>query len=103
MIISEVVCSHGACRIPEDLFLDGQELVNSGLLSFIGGGAPSSGAAASTARIKTLCDFITSVLTRFYVICEGKVILILIATDETLPFPLEKRKPRFNGSDDESL
>ncbi|KAL6972887.1 hypothetical protein U1Q18_027063 [Sarracenia purpurea var. burkii] len=92
-----IVCSHGACRVSEDLLLDGQESVDSGLLSFLGG------VAASPARMKTLCDFITSVLTRFYVICEGKVILILIATDETLPFPLEKRKPGFNGSDDGSL
>ncbi|KAL6980761.1 PRA1 protein B3 [Sarracenia purpurea var. burkii] len=44
-----VVCTHGAFRVPEDLFLDDQEPVNSGFLSFLGGAAPSAAAAAAPA------------------------------------------------------
>ncbi|KAK6135767.1 hypothetical protein DH2020_030462 [Rehmannia glutinosa] len=44
-----VVCTHGAFRMPEDLFLDDQEPVTSGFLSFLGGAASSAAAAASPA------------------------------------------------------
>lgn len=44
-----VVCAHGAFRMPEDLFLDEQEPINSGFLSFIGGAASSAAAAAAVA------------------------------------------------------
>ncbi|XP_073019831.1 PRA1 family protein B3 [Primulina eburnea] len=42
-----VVCTHGAFRLPEDLFLDEQEPMNSGFLSFLGGAASSAAAAAA--------------------------------------------------------
>lgn len=42
-----VVCTHGAFRMPEDLFLDEQEPLGSGFLSFLGGAASSAAAAAS--------------------------------------------------------
>ncbi|XP_057804714.1 PRA1 family protein B3-like [Salvia miltiorrhiza] len=42
-----VVCTHGAFRMPEDLFLDDQEQVNTGFLSFLGGAASSAAAAAA--------------------------------------------------------
>ncbi|XP_073305342.1 PRA1 family protein B3-like [Primulina huaijiensis] len=42
-----VVCMHGAFRLPEDLFLDEQEPMNSGFLSFLGGAASSAAAAAA--------------------------------------------------------
>ncbi|CDP13961.1 unnamed protein product [Coffea canephora] len=45
-----IVCAHGAFRIPEDLFLDDQEPVNAGFLSFLGGAA-SSAAPAVAARV----------------------------------------------------
>ncbi|KAL0299339.1 UNVERIFIED_CONTAM: PRA1 family protein B3 [Sesamum radiatum] len=41
-----VVCTHGAFRMPEDLFLDEQEPLNSGFLSFLGGAASAAAAAA---------------------------------------------------------
>ncbi|KAL8539304.1 hypothetical protein ACS0TY_001073 [Phlomoides rotata] len=44
-----VVCAHGAFRMPEDLFLDEQEPISSGFLSFIGGAASSAAAAAAPA------------------------------------------------------
>ncbi|KAL0401140.1 UNVERIFIED_CONTAM: PRA1 family protein B3, partial [Sesamum latifolium] len=44
-----VVCTHGAFRMPEDLFLDEQEPLNSGFLSFLGGAASSAAAAAAPA------------------------------------------------------
>ncbi|XP_047323053.1 PRA1 family protein B3-like [Impatiens glandulifera] len=46
-----VVCAHGAFRIPEDLFLDEQEQVNPGFLSFLGGAAAPTVAAAAAARV----------------------------------------------------
>lgn len=42
-----VVCTHGAFRLPEDLFLDEQEPTNSGFLSFLGTAASSAAAAAA--------------------------------------------------------
>lgn len=42
-----VVCTHGAFRVPEDLFLDEQDPANTGLLSFLGGAASSAAAAAA--------------------------------------------------------
>ncbi|EYU20069.1 hypothetical protein ABFS82_06G062000 [Erythranthe guttata] len=42
-----VVCAHGAFRMPEDLFLDEQEPLGSGFLSFLGGAASSAAAAAA--------------------------------------------------------
>ncbi|KAK6932957.1 Prenylated rab acceptor PRA1 [Dillenia turbinata] len=47
MIGLAIVCAHGAFRVPEDLFLDESEPVNSGLLSFLGGAASSAAAAAA--------------------------------------------------------
>ncbi|CAA0834438.1 PRA1 family protein B4 [Striga hermonthica] len=44
-----VVCAHGAFRMPEDLFLDEQEPIGSGFLSFLGGAASSAAAAAAPA------------------------------------------------------
>lgn len=41
-----IICAHGAFRLPEDLFLDDQEPVNAGFLSFLGGAAASAAAAA---------------------------------------------------------
>ncbi|EEF41508.1 Prenylated Rab acceptor protein, putative [Ricinus communis] len=49
MIGIAIVCAHGAFRVPEDLFLDDQEPVNSGFLSFLGGAASSAAAAAAPA------------------------------------------------------
>lgn len=42
-----VVCTHGAFRVPEDLFLDDQEQATTGFLSFLGGAASSAAAAAA--------------------------------------------------------
>ncbi|KAK6121992.1 hypothetical protein DH2020_044266 [Rehmannia glutinosa] len=42
-----VVCTHGAFRMPEDLFLDDQEQASTGFLSFLGGAASSAAAAAA--------------------------------------------------------
>lgn len=47
MVGFALVCAHGAFRVPEDLFLDDQEPVNAGFLSFLGGAA--SAAAPSIA------------------------------------------------------
>ncbi|CAK9135848.1 unnamed protein product [Ilex paraguariensis] len=44
-----IVCVHGAFRVPEDLFLDDQEPVNVGFLSFIGSAASSAAAAPAIA------------------------------------------------------
>lgn len=44
-----LVCTHGAFRVPEDLFLDDQEPANAGFLSFLGGAASSAAAAAAPA------------------------------------------------------
>lgn len=44
-----LVCTHGAFRIPEDLFLDDQEPANAGFLSFLGGAASTAAAAAAAA------------------------------------------------------
>ncbi|KAJ7964265.1 PRA1 family protein [Quillaja saponaria] len=38
-----ILCAHGAFRVPEDLFLDDQEPLSSGLFSFIGGSTSSAG------------------------------------------------------------
>lgn len=45
---SAIVCVHGAFRVPEDLFLDEQEKVGSGLFSFVGGAASSAAVAAAS-------------------------------------------------------
>ncbi|XP_054798821.1 PRA1 family protein B1-like [Prosopis cineraria] len=50
MVGLAIVCAHGAFRMPEDLFLDDQEPMNSGFLSFLGGAA-SSAAASSVSRV----------------------------------------------------
>ncbi|XP_051122801.1 PRA1 family protein B3-like [Andrographis paniculata] len=42
-----IVCTHGAFRVPEDLFLDEQDPANTGFLSFLGGAASSAAAAAA--------------------------------------------------------
>ncbi|CAL5421930.1 unnamed protein product [Camellia sinensis] len=42
-----IVCVHGAFRVPEDLFLDDQEPLGSGLFSFIGGAASSAAVVAA--------------------------------------------------------
>ena len=44
MVGLAIVCAHGAFRVPEDLFLDDQEVTSSGFLSFLGGAAPSAAA-----------------------------------------------------------
>ncbi|KAD2805259.1 hypothetical protein E3N88_38636 [Mikania micrantha] len=44
-----ILCVHGGFRVPEDLFLDDQEPVNGGFLSFLGGAASSAAAAAAAA------------------------------------------------------
>lgn len=44
-----VVCTHGAFRMPEDLFLDEQEPISTGFMSFLGGAATSAAAAAGPA------------------------------------------------------
>lgn len=49
LIGAAIICIHGAFRVPEDLFLDDQEPVNSGFLSFLGGAASSAAAAAAPA------------------------------------------------------
>ncbi|CAN8287292.1 unnamed protein product [Cochlearia groenlandica] len=46
MVGVALVCAHGAFRAPEDLFLDEQENVATGFLSFLGGGGAASSAAA---------------------------------------------------------
>lgn len=40
-----VVCTHGAFRMPEDLFLDEQETGNAGFMSFLGGAAAVAAAS----------------------------------------------------------
>jgi hypothetical protein len=42
MVGLAIVCAHGAFRVPEDLFLDDQEVTSSGFLSFLGGAASSA-------------------------------------------------------------
>ncbi|GJY41437.1 PRA1 family protein B3-like protein [Tanacetum coccineum] len=44
-----VLCVHGAFKVPEDLFLDEQEPVNGGFLSFLGGAASNAVVAAAPA------------------------------------------------------
>ncbi|KAL6531127.1 PRA1 protein B3 [Orobanche hederae] len=46
-----VVCTHGAFRMPEDLFLDDQEQAGTGFLSFLGGAASSAAASAVATRV----------------------------------------------------
>ncbi|CAA2955169.1 PRA1 family B3-like [Olea europaea subsp. europaea] len=48
-----VVCTHGAFRMPEDLFLDDQDSSNAGFLSFLGGAASSTAAAAAAPAVAT--------------------------------------------------
>ncbi|KAL3834796.1 hypothetical protein ACJIZ3_009532 [Penstemon smallii] len=43
-----VVCTHGAFRMPEDLFLDEQEVGNSGFLSFLGNAAAAAAPSVAT-------------------------------------------------------
>ncbi|KAK9279490.1 hypothetical protein L1049_013169 [Liquidambar formosana] len=47
MVGLAIVCIHGAFRVPEDLFLDDQEMAGSGLFSLIGGAASSAAVAAA--------------------------------------------------------
>ncbi|KAK2377254.1 PRA1 protein B3 [Trifolium repens] len=42
MVGLAIVCAHGAFRVPEDLFLDDQEVTSSGFLSFLGSAASSA-------------------------------------------------------------
>ncbi|KAF5738436.1 PRA1 family protein B1 [Tripterygium wilfordii] len=51
MVGVAIVCLHGAFRVPEDLFLDDQEPVNTGFLSFLGGAATSAAAAAAAPAV----------------------------------------------------
>lgn len=51
MIGLAIVCTHAAFRVPEDLFLDEQDSPATGFLSFLTGGAPTSGPAAVSARV----------------------------------------------------
>jgi len=44
MVGLAIVCAHGAFRVPEDLFLDDQEVSSSGFLSFLGGAAAANAA-----------------------------------------------------------
>ncbi|XP_022753892.1 PRA1 family protein B3-like [Durio zibethinus] len=44
-----IVSAHGAFRMPEDLFLDEQEPLSSGLFSFVSGAASSAATAAAAA------------------------------------------------------
>ncbi|XP_047957309.1 PRA1 family protein B3-like [Salvia hispanica] len=46
-----VVCTHGAFRMPEDLFLDEQEPISTGFMSFLGGAASSAAVPAAAARV----------------------------------------------------
>lgn len=46
-----ILCVHGGFRVPEDLFLDDQEPVNGGFLSFLGGAASSAVVAAAAAPV----------------------------------------------------
>ncbi|XWS74408.1 hypothetical protein CRYUN_Cryun02cG0213500 [Craigia yunnanensis] len=46
-----IVCAHGAFRMPEDLFLDEQEPLGSGLFSFVSGAASSAADAAAPAIV----------------------------------------------------
>lgn len=50
MVGAAIVCAHGAFRVPEDLFLDEQEPINSGFLSFLGGAAAAA-APSVAARV----------------------------------------------------
>lgn len=44
MVGLAIVCAHGAFRVPEDLFLDDQEVSSTGFLSFLGGAAAANAA-----------------------------------------------------------
>lgn len=52
MIGLAIVCVHGAFRDPEDLFMDDQEALGSGLFSFIGGAASSAAAVAGPTMMR---------------------------------------------------
>ncbi|OAY33104.1 PRA1 family protein B4 [Manihot esculenta] len=47
MVGLAIVFAHGSFRVPEDLFLDEQEPVATGFLSFLGGAASNAAAAAA--------------------------------------------------------
>ncbi|KAE9460966.1 hypothetical protein C3L33_07138, partial [Rhododendron williamsianum] len=51
LVGSAIVCVHGAFRVPEDLFLDDQEQMGSGLFSYVGGAASSAAVAAAPSVI----------------------------------------------------
>ncbi|XP_047310882.1 PRA1 family protein B4-like [Impatiens glandulifera] len=46
-----IVCTHGAFRMPEDLFLDDQEVGSTGFLSFLSGPSANSVASVVAARV----------------------------------------------------
>ncbi|KAL6503781.1 PRA1 protein B3 [Orobanche gracilis] len=46
-----LVCTHGAFRMPEDLFLDDQEQAGTGFLSFLGGAVSSATASGVATRV----------------------------------------------------
>ncbi|GLT80707.1 hypothetical protein SLA2020_521320 [Shorea laevis] len=46
-----IVCAHGACRMPDDLFLDDQEASGSGFFPFFSGVAPSVAVGATNPAI----------------------------------------------------
>lgn len=48
-----LVCAHGAFRVPEDLFLDEQENVSTGFLSFFSSAASNAAAAAVPVGART--------------------------------------------------
>ncbi|ESQ52502.1 hypothetical protein EUTSA_v10017219mg [Eutrema salsugineum] len=50
MVGVALICAHGAFRAPEDLFLDEQENVATGFLSFLGGAASSAAPVVVAAR-----------------------------------------------------
>ncbi|KAI8523504.1 hypothetical protein RHMOL_Rhmol13G0079100 [Rhododendron molle] len=51
LVGSAIVCVHGAFRVPEDLFLDDQEQMGSGLFSYVGGAASSAAVATAPSVI----------------------------------------------------
>ncbi|GMH26541.1 hypothetical protein Nepgr_028384 [Nepenthes gracilis] len=53
MVGLAIVCTHAAFRVPEDLFLDEQEPVATGFLSFFGGAAKNAAAAATAPAFVT--------------------------------------------------
>ncbi|XP_038906050.1 PRA1 family protein B4-like [Benincasa hispida] len=53
MVGVALVCAHGAFRVPEDLFLDEQENVSTGFLSFFSSAASTAAAAAAPVAVRT--------------------------------------------------